>query len=768
MHQDFQVIGILLTKKYQIFTTFFFGFFFSLFLYIFLFQHQIFISKKSILASILIGFGLAIIFYHKNRNLEKKGVPKIFHIREKGVISIALAFVFIFIVGLRSNHLFRPSVNITIEFSGVNDTKSPKTILTSVYDNEHFISFKGENITFSDNITRSDRGLIIDFSQDNKAYISLKTSTWSDRLYFNFEDIGLNLHIKFTLNGETESFYYKINKNNENKFTTSLEVPPYRFRRLLSITSVFLSVAFPLFFIKINSDLFAIKKNIHKGWLLFLFFFIFILIFVISYYYKFCPKFSLPNIDSAMFQFYGKEILKGKILYEDLWDNKGPLLFFINAIGQKFEIGSWGVWIIEVIFIVSTISLLSKIFFRRSGYLIAGIIVTIFLKNLLARFQGGNFTEEYGIFFYVLAFYLFWIYLGNQKQRKILFYVGISIGLGVMLRISLISPLVAIGLYILLEGIFTKRIFDSIKSILFIISGFFSIILLFCTYFAIKGSLYDFIDAVFFYNFFYAQQSGQDIIKSISLVINRYPIYMFFILGLFSIVTGLVLSNDKTFNKKENTFLKTAAIGFAIELILYNLSGKNFDHYMVTLLPYDTIFLFFFGIYFRRKISNYHFIDYFKRVPEIFFFFMLIIGLIGNLIIQYTKVVKLDKTIYEELESKIDQDNLLVMWGYGLDFHNQLDIKSPSRFYNHIHFTACEYLSKEMINELIYDIEQNKPVIVDTMRFGPDYYLDVNDRKNDYCDELTAFFSYIDNNYIIVDKLANRYPILKASSTLSN
>jgi len=243
---------------------------------------------------------------------------------------------------------------------------------------------------------------------------------------------------------------------------------------------------------------------------------------------------------------------------------------------------------------------------------------------------------------------------------------------------------------------------------------------------------------------------------------------MFFILGLFSIVTGLVLSNEKTFDKKENTFLKTAAIGYVIELILYNLSGKNFDHYMVTLLPYDIIFLFFFGIYFKSKIKNHDLFEYFSRAAEVFFFFMLIIGLFGNLIIQYTKVVKLDKTIYEELESKIAQDNLLVMWGYGLDFHNQLNIESPSRFYNHFQFTACEYLTKEMVNEFIYDIEQNKPVIVDTMKFGPDYYLDANDRKNDYCDELTAFFSYLDKNYIIVDKLSDRYPILKASSSISS
>ena len=39
------------------------------------------------------------------------------------------------------------------------------------------------------------------------------------------------------------------------------------------------------------------------------------------------------TIDSSVFQLIGKGILEGYIPYVDLFDHKGPILFFIQALG---------------------------------------------------------------------------------------------------------------------------------------------------------------------------------------------------------------------------------------------------------------------------------------------------------------------------------------------------------------------------------------------------------------------------------------------------
>ena len=43
-----------------------------------------------------------------------------------------------------------------------------------------------------------------------------------------------------------------------------------------------------------------------------------------------------PNnygVDSAFYRVIGTSVIRGKTLYKDIWDNKGPVLFFIQALG---------------------------------------------------------------------------------------------------------------------------------------------------------------------------------------------------------------------------------------------------------------------------------------------------------------------------------------------------------------------------------------------------------------------------------------------------
>ena len=42
---------------------------------------------------------------------------------------------------------------------------------------------------------------------------------------------------------------------------------------------------------------------------------------------------NLYGYDSAFFRFIGSSILKGKTPYVDIWDHKGPVLYFIQTIG---------------------------------------------------------------------------------------------------------------------------------------------------------------------------------------------------------------------------------------------------------------------------------------------------------------------------------------------------------------------------------------------------------------------------------------------------
>lgn len=53
--------------------------------------------------------------------------------------------------------------------------------------------------------------------------------------------------------------------------------------------------------------------------------------------------------DSALFSLLGKGILQGKTLYAELFDHKGPVIFYINALGQLLG-GYTGILFLQCLF----------------------------------------------------------------------------------------------------------------------------------------------------------------------------------------------------------------------------------------------------------------------------------------------------------------------------------------------------------------------------------------------------------------------------------
>lgn len=63
------------------------------------------------------------------------------------------------------------------------------------------------------------------------------------------------------------------------------------------------------------------------------------------------PYLTGTGRDNGFFLYSGSQILKGKLPYLDFWDSKGPLIFYINALGLFIGKGTrWGVWLLEYFF----------------------------------------------------------------------------------------------------------------------------------------------------------------------------------------------------------------------------------------------------------------------------------------------------------------------------------------------------------------------------------------------------------------------------------
>lgn len=103
----------------------------------------------------------------------------------------------------------------------------------------------------------------------------------------------------------------------------------------------------------------------------------------------------VESFDSSIFQLIGKYWVEGVFPYVGLWDSKGPVIFFINAIGYYLTDSYLGVFFIQVICLFLTLSCI-YLFFKKEGTIrLAWIQTLLSLVVLSNSFEGGNSVEEY-------------------------------------------------------------------------------------------------------------------------------------------------------------------------------------------------------------------------------------------------------------------------------------------------------------------------------------------------------------------------------------
>src|SRR5689334_23537947 len=107
---------------------------------------------------------------------------------------------------------------------------------------------------------------------------------------------------------------------------------------------------------------------------------------------------QVPGRDSGVFLYVGSAILRGEVPYRDVWDHKGPIIYFIDALGLQLGGGSqWGVRLLEWMSL-SVATLAGYDTMRRMfGIFPALCASALWIFSLVVLLQGGNFTEEYAL-----------------------------------------------------------------------------------------------------------------------------------------------------------------------------------------------------------------------------------------------------------------------------------------------------------------------------------------------------------------------------------
>lgn len=301
---------------------------------------------------------------------------------------------------------------------------------------------------------------------------------------------------------------------------------------------------------------------------------------------------NMPYVwpDAGTFLYTGKRLLAGDALYRQVWDQKPPLIYYLNALGLALAGGSrWGVWALEYLAVASA-TVLSVRLLRVFGALAAFAVTAMWLLSFFAIIDDGNMTETFVLPLQFSCLLLAYDVERNHRGR----YRGRGVLIGALLALIFFCKTNAIGIglaiaaYLILRAVRTRRWRAALVDLGAIALGFLPVAAAVLVSLAAQASLPDFWQAVFVFNLAYASRFDflTSRIESLIAAYNALSLTGLAPFGLLGLALGL---HALAFARARippalRPLLGLAAIALPLEVLLVTTTGRSFDHYFTVLL----------------------------------------------------------------------------------------------------------------------------------------------------------------------------------------
>ena len=302
------------------------------------------------------------------------------------------------------------------------------------------------------------------------------------------------------------------------------------------------------------------------------------------------PYYSEPGRDSGFFMFTGRELLHGKELYTQIWDSKGPMIFFVNALGFWLGGGTrWGLWFLELILLVIGFGLAYSVLNKHWGHPAAlfGIISGAFAFATI--FGNGNTVEEYSLFFALLSLYFYDKGLSTQNHRLSDLIIGASLMASFHFRANNIGIEIIIIILIIINAWKVSGFKSTWPRIGWLFLGTLLVNLPIFLYFYLHGTLNEMFEASILYNFTYSQVYGSNsfLIRIINDSLLPGLVYFkgwSYVFGLGYL--GCIYYAIRGWRQnKVDPLVALTLFSFPFEVILSAISGRRLEHYFINWIP---------------------------------------------------------------------------------------------------------------------------------------------------------------------------------------
>ena len=129
---------------------------------------------------------------------------------------------------------------------------------------------------------------------------------------------------------------------------------------------------------------------------------------------------KLTNSDSGVYVYCAEQILNGKIMYQEIFDHKGPVFYLFLVVGLLIGGGnSTGIWFVELVVLFVSLIFIFKsltLYFDKFIALVSTLTCLILFSTFLEEGR-GNTTEEYAMLFISIAMYYFLRFFKNRNLK---------------------------------------------------------------------------------------------------------------------------------------------------------------------------------------------------------------------------------------------------------------------------------------------------------------------------------------------------------------
>ena len=219
-------------------------------------------------------------------------------------------------------------------------------------------------------------------------------------------------------------------------------------------------------------------------------------------------------LDQYVFLLMGKLWVQGCLPYVDYWELKGPIIFFINAVGYLLTDSRTGVYLIQCICMSATLCWMYRWYKNYIGGK-AAFLGVVFSLACLFNIYGGNQVEEYVLPLLVLSYYYQYQWINRytaaapdvHRPVYAAFY-GFVFAFCLLTRLTNALGFTGGVAMIAIMLMFNGQWKNLVTNILAFLGGFAVLFLPFAIYFYMKGALYEMWYGTLLFNLHYANSSS--------------------------------------------------------------------------------------------------------------------------------------------------------------------------------------------------------------------------------------------------------------------